>query len=303
MSYKGYELFYVNGSSYTFGGGLEDDKIWPESNGIRRGYKELYNISWEDTVSEVNYAARLSKLINIPCINEAACGGGTDRVVRMAYEFLENNWENRHKLFLFLEVCDHTRSEFYYNPWNNYFICNSEYINNEQYQHSFLYSTTKYSPNPEGIEELQLIFKDRFDKFHNPYEFWKNVNRDLIGLYSFCKLNGIAIKFMDATNFVFYRELVDDKDKFINHIHWYANDNKKFIYDEVPGYTTDKHPGYFAHIEYAHMLKTWLDENLDPVGDQSNQKTDYQKMVNTRLEDLRKRDPFIYKNYRNKDEK
>jgi hypothetical protein len=303
MSYKGYELFYVNGSSYTFGGGLEDDKIWPESDGIRRGYKELYNISWEDTVSEVNYAARLSKLINIPCINEAACGGGPDRVVRMAYEFLENNWENRHKLFLFLEVCDHTRSEFYYNPWNNYFICNSEYINNEQYQHSFLYSTTKYSPNPEGIEELQPIFKDRFDKFHNPYEFWKNVNRDLIGLYSFCKLNGIAIKFMDATNFVFYRELVDDKDKFINHIHWYANDNKKFIYDEVPGYTTDKHPGYFAHIEYAHMLKTWLDENLDPTGDQSNDQIDYQKMVNTRLEDLRKRDPFIYKNYRNKDEK
>ena len=47
------------------------------------------------------------------------------------------------------------------------------------------------------------------------------------------------------------------------------------------------------------MLKTWLDKNLDPIGDQS----DYQKMVNTRLEDLRKRDPFIYKNYRNKDEK
>lgn len=286
MSYKGYDLFYVNGSSYTMGGGLEDTTIAPWNEKCLEGYKTLYNVSWNDTRTEANYGAMLSKLIGIQCINEAECGGGLDRVIRMTYEFLEKNWDNRHRLFLFLEMPDPGRSELYYNEWNKYFICNSE-LNTQQ----FAYATPCYNPRPEGVDDVQKDFKHYFEKFHNTFEFWKRISRDMLGLYLFCKSNNIAIKLMHGYVYKFYDNFFNKNDLFYTNILGYARDNNKFVRDEVKGYSDDTHPGYFAHQEYAKILKHWLDQNLENSS-ATNQTPE--ENFNQMMSELRARDPFYY---------
>jgi hypothetical protein len=44
----------------------------------------------------------------------------------------------------------------------------------------------------------------------------------------------------------------------------WCHDNKKTIKHEIEGYSNDGHPGYFGHIEYATLLKNFLDEKLKP---------------------------------------
>ena len=46
----------------------------------------------------------------------------------------------------------------------------------------------------------------------------------------------------------------------------WCHDNGKTIKDEIEGYSNDGHPGYFGHIEYAKLLKEFLDNSLgEPV--------------------------------------
>ena len=65
MSYKGYEYFYVNGSSHTKGGGFEgeDQLAWTRELMVPY-YKEHYNVEW-NTCEDVNWGTRLSELIDI----------------------------------------------------------------------------------------------------------------------------------------------------------------------------------------------------------------------------------------------
>jgi len=284
-NFKGYNLFYVNGTSYTMGGGLEDSTLSFDNEPCREGYRKIHNVSWTDTRNEVNYAARLSKMIDIQCVNEAECGGGMDRMIRMTYEFLENNWENRHNMFLFLEIADPGRSEFYYNSQKKYFICNTNLETQE-----FKYATPVYNPKPDYVDDLQSVFKTYHDNFHNIYEYWKTTNRNLMGLYSFCKSNEITIKFMGAPTYQFYDKFVSKSDKFLTHILHYAKTNGKLVSDDVKGYSSDGHPGYFAHIEYAYMLKEWLDENLEVGKIERQAQDDFNKTI----AEMRSRDPFSY---------
>ena len=286
MSYKGYKLFYVNGGSYTMGGGLEDLTIAPWHTSCLEGYKKYHNISWTDTRTEANYGAMLSKMIGIPCVNEAECGGGVDRVIRMTYEFLEANWYKRHELFLFLEVPDPGRSELYYKDWGKYFICNTELSTQ-----NFAYATPCYNPRPAGLAEVQDDFKHYFEKFHDTFEFWKKISRDLLGLYLFCKQNKIAIKFMHGYIYKFYDNFFDMKDLFYTNILGYSNENSLSVHDDIKEYSDDPHPGYFAHQGYAKMLKDWLDQNLEnsPTINQTSEENFKQMMT-----ELQARDPFHY---------
>ena len=63
-----YNYFYINGSSHCEGGGLEEADL--RGFGVHDLYKKLYNVSWKNR-EEVNFGYRLSKLINVKCINES----------------------------------------------------------------------------------------------------------------------------------------------------------------------------------------------------------------------------------------
>lgn len=267
MSYKGYELFYVNGCSHSQGGGLEEPEIRGDS--IRPVYEREHKVTWKNR-GEVNFAARLSEMIGIPFINEAESGGGTDRVVRMAYKFLLDNWDRKDKIFLILEKPDASRSEVFHNGVKDYYIVNSYYYV-EKEEIEFAGASRGYFKKDLEKEDISNRgeLKEYFTNHFNIKENWFKVEREFVGLYSFCKQNGIEIKVM-TPNDVYFKECFQKKDvvKFVNDeknydIATWCHEKKLTISDEIKGYSNDGHPGYFGHIEYAKKLKEFLDKTLE----------------------------------------
>ena len=269
MSFLGYEAFYVNGSSHSQGGGLEGPELRNDS--VFSLYQKKWGVKEWEKRSELNFAARLSELIGIPHTNEAESGGGTERVVRMAYNWILENWDRKDKIFLILENPDPSRFEVYYRPLDEYFILNST-LNNDEDLATFGSAVRKYyNESVESANEdkkLEFLFLKWFSNHANVRENWKKVERDFVGLYSFCKQNGIKI-FPMTGNSVTFRDCFDKNDiiKFGNDgknydICSWAHNTKQTIKDELDGEVEDMHPGYFGHSEYAKLLKTFLEEKL-----------------------------------------
>jgi hypothetical protein len=264
MNFKKYKYFYVNGCSHSQGGGLEEPSIHHKS--VRPIYEELYGVTWENR-SEVNYGKRLSDIIGVRCINESESGSGVDRMVRKTYDFIYKNWGERDKFFIILEVPDSSRSEVLYAPTKEYFIVNSHYCEQKD-NFKFISATREYNnvKYSNSDFEKQEFFKTWFNNHFDCEEKLKSDEKLFIGLYSFCKLNGIKIFVMDTT---FITECFDKKDvlDFDNmgygyDLHRWCEKNKMTICDETNGRSHDGHPGYFGHIEYAKKLAEYL-MNLD----------------------------------------
>lgn len=268
MDFLGYETFYVNGCSHSQGGGLEGLELKTDS--VFPLYQKKWGVKKWGNRSELNFAARLSELIGIPHLNEAESGGGVERVVRMAYGWILDNWERKDKVFLILENPDPSRFEVYYRPLDEYFIVNSN-LDASIDKAEFVSATRKYYNKKEVSNEdknLESIFMKWFRNHANIKENLKKVERDFVGLYSFCKWNGIKI-FPMTGNSVTFRECFDKNDiiKFGNDeknydICSWACNTKQTIKDELDDEVQDMHPGYFGHIEYAKLLKTFLEEKL-----------------------------------------
>lgn len=269
MNYKGYELFYVNGCSHCQGGGLEEPEIKGDS--IKPIYEKLHNVTWKNR-AEVNFANRLSEIIGIPHINEAESGGGTDRVVRMTYQFIMDNWDRRHKIFLILEKPDASRSEVWFNKTQSYYIINSLY-NGVRETNEYASATRDYFNRDFQKEDAvnNVHFEKWFTHHFDIKQNWFKVETEFVGLYSFCKQNGIEIKVM-TPNDVYFKQCFNRNDiiKFTydekNYdIATWCHSKKLTIKDEIKGFSEDGHPGYFGHIEYAKKLKEFLDKNLEII--------------------------------------
>lgn len=269
--YKNYTSFYVNGSSHTAGGGFESSN--DISTKMKLYYKKHYNVEWKSH-TEVNWATRLSELINIPCVNEAKQGGGLDRAIRKTYQFIENNPKDIGNFFIILEIPDWSRIDLYYEPLKQHLVVNTLL---GDHQRSFLYATTNYFPPAPNMDEIQPEIKKWWETFHNESVYYMQLERKLAGLYSFCKRLGIPIKIMSSLwihDFYknhcydesdFFRLDVDQGNVHLNDIYHYARQYKKLIPDETNGTILDNHPGYFAHIDYAKLVKEYLDLNLGAI--------------------------------------
>lgn len=256
-----YKFFYVNGSSFTQGGGLEEPKIRPESS--RYEYEKHHDVTWSDR-SEVNWAARLSEIINIPVINESRCGGGIDRSTRMTYDFIYKHWEDRDKFFIILENPDSSRCDVFYTKLDKYFIVN---VDTKKNPSKLGYATRDYyNPDINDVEH-QSIFSDWVDRHFKLEEKVLSDEKNFIGLYSFCKLNNIKVYVMRNNYFIF--ENIIDKNDIISFdesskcdsINIWCRNKNLLIRDEIGPYgknIMDNHPGYFGHIEYAKKLSEFL---------------------------------------------
>lgn len=261
MDFNQYKYFYVNGCSHSEGGGLEEPSI--RDNGYMSLYEKKYNVKWTSR-SEINYAQRLSEIIGIPNINESKSGASTERVVRMTYEFIHNNWLDKDKFFIILEKPDASRSEVFLNEEKDYFIVNSQYSKNKNL--SFQYATRNYFDKKiKGVDEkYQNIFNDWFNHFYNFNHNLKKNDFDFIGLYSFCKKNDIKIYIMNTNDYYFNEtfekeDVISFNNKNVNDsIYDWCVKNKLTISDELGDGVMDLHPGYFGHIEYAKQLSKFL---------------------------------------------
>jgi hypothetical protein len=102
MDFSKYKFFYVNGTSHTEGGGLEEPAI--RSKSVLPIYKKIHNVEWNNR-TEINYGKRLEQILGIKCINEAISGGGLSRVVRTTYDFIFKHWDDRDNFFIILDLC------------------------------------------------------------------------------------------------------------------------------------------------------------------------------------------------------
>ena len=259
-NYKGYEFFYTNGSSHTKGGGLEEPTLrngWP----VLKKYQEKYNVSWNNR-DEVCWPTRLSENLGIPVVNEAECGGGLFRAVRMAYRFIEDNLHVKDKFFIILELPDPGRLDLYYKPANSYYIVNTHEGG------KLHWATPNYYPNREQDDLEQEDFRNYVDKHVDWNHIAKLYDSTLAGFYSYCKLRKIPVKLLNRIVSTGYNSLYEKTDlvspgnKNLDIFH-YCIDNAHLIWDEIEG-IDDGHPGYFGHIRYAEFMKKWLDKNLEP---------------------------------------
>ena len=252
--FKKYKFFYVNGSSFSEGGGLEEPEIRNES--FRHVYEKEYGVSWKNR-KEINWGHRLSELIGIPCINEAQSGGGPMRSIRMAYDFIYKNWNKRNEFFIILENPDASRCDVYHKKTNSYFIVNTDMKTNKMLSASRDYWNKKYSNEDNN---LQYVFNNWVDNHFDLKNQIIENEKALIGLYSFCKSNGIKIFMMHNTFFIF-TNIISNDDILKDDIYDFSLKNKLTISDEINKFgikTEDTHPGYFGHIEYAKQIYKFL---------------------------------------------
>ena len=129
--FKKYKFFYVNGCSFTEGGGLEGSEL--NSKSVVPLYKEKYGVTWNSR-NEVNYGKRLEEIIGIKCINDSKSGAGVDRVIRTTYDFIFDNWKDKDKFFIILEKPDSSRSDVFYNKNKKYYIVNCSAQKNKNFK-------------------------------------------------------------------------------------------------------------------------------------------------------------------------
>lgn len=272
--YKGYDYFYVNGSSHTKGGGFEtakEDGCWHEE--LKQYYASFYDVQEWESCNDINWGTRLSQIINIPCVNEAIQGGGLDRAVRKTYRFIQSNFRPDNKFFIILEIPDSSRIDVYYKPWDEFFVVTGGdgTAIGQPPGDVFYAASPTYFPKVPGVEKLQDDFKFYYDNFYKSSVHFEKNETLLNGLYSYCKRLGIPIKILngyDRSHKFLYDEtdVVSYHSRDLDLYNWCAK-YEKLIKHETKGYVMDGHPGYFGHIEYAKLMKNWLDENLEELSE------------------------------------
>lgn len=253
------EIIYTNGCSYTAGGGLEPPDVRKDS--VMGYYVDTHGVNPWKHEKEIAWPKRLSDILGIPVVNEAKSGGGLSRVIRMSYDYIHENWDNKNKLLLLLEIPIGLRLDVYYKPLDSYLIVN--YNDSGWDKHSTYYGITEYF---RESEEEKNIFNQKVkdidfygNTFLNLLDFEKNDRNNLLGLVSYCLLHDVTIKLI--SDYHFHNRLSENI--FIGEYPFNFCEEKKLTIHDETKLNEDSHPGYFGHKEYAHhILRQLIFEGL-----------------------------------------
>jgi hypothetical protein len=110
------------GTSYTAGGGFEFAGNDKERSKI---LKQIYgNLNEELTQNNFSYPGQLQKLLStVKVINYGKNGYGNDRIYRIVYDIINDNFNKDEHIFL-LELSGLGRKEYWLNEINDYVILN-----------------------------------------------------------------------------------------------------------------------------------------------------------------------------------
>ena len=259
------EIVYSNGCSHSAAGGLElvrtiDDK----KTLITDVYKEKYNVSWK-TQEDATYIAHLATLLGgIEYVADAASGGGTGRVLRMAYDFVKRNWNKKDKLFLVLELpAFFQRMDVFSLKLDHWMVVNQSFSNTGRRNH--LYATRKYFVD-EFQNDTQIIKNELttyLDNFTRIDIEEQKLIREIETFLSFLKFNDIKHIWFEGGKIIHNKInpqllkdqlAIYDEISYHNDFHTWSIKHKLTIKDELEGLSTDLHPGYFAHKKFADIL-------------------------------------------------
>jgi hypothetical protein len=271
MNQYNIEIVYSNGCSHSAAGGLELVRtIDNKKTLITDVYKEKYNVSWK-TQEDATYIAHLAGLLGgIEYVADAASGGGTGRVIRMAYDFVKRNWSKKDKLFLVLEFpCFFQRMDVFSVKLDSWMVVNQSFSNSGRRNH--LYATRKYFID-EFKNDLALIDSEKeltnyLDNFTRIDTEEEKLIREIETFLSFLKFNDIKHIWFEGDrlsqskiNKSLLETELSIKDEIDHHkdFHSWTIKHKLTIKDELEGLSTDLHPGYFGHKKFADILYEYI---------------------------------------------
>jgi hypothetical protein len=273
---KNIKLIYCNGSSHSAGGGLElTTTLADNTTFVRNYYKDRYNVWW-DTQKETTYSHRLANIIGCDVVNDSTSGGGTGRSIRMAYEFVKNNWKRKNELFLILELPSLARLDIFSKKLNDYIICNILYTStdysDETYNH--LFATRKYSTEETYMDFERIGAKNLkvyIENFYSRKAEFTKITRELNTFLSFLKFNNIKFIFFNGEfnigiDSIFKQNnmlKLQEGKKLYTDFHQFSVDTKTTIAEDTNLLTMDLHPGYFSHIKFAELLDGYIKEKYD----------------------------------------
>jgi hypothetical protein len=297
MKWFKYETLYVNGSSLTAGGGLG-------SNDIKDEYKRLYNLEWENE-KDVTYPKYVADYFNLKLVHKALSGSGAPRLVREVYDYIiEVGIEEARKTMFLLEITDPIhRVDLYCNEIDDYIIANVRYdddnyelstkISSIQIQHI----TTKdgrYFDYKFFEGKIENEIKEFLEKYHNPIAYTEKYYGEVAGLLSFLKENDITFFYMFnehtlKTHLNYFYKKFDEYELRVqehNCINQFSGINKLTIKDELNGFSSDVHPGYYGNLKFSEILiekiKTKLEPTLFVYGDSHTQP--FQQLFDSKME-------------------
>ncbi len=265
---------YCNGCSHSAGGGLEVDRLLDKKITVRDYYKEKYNVYWESQL-ETTYIRYISDNLGIEFINESASGGGSERVIRMAYDFIKKNWKIKEELFLILELPSLGRLDLFSKKLDDYIIANLQFNNNDYLDDSIsnLYGTRGYYINEyyNDNSEITHPLKSYYNNFFSRKQQFAKVGREINTFFSYLKYNNIKFIFFTGE----FSPIIDTYFKtnnllklkvgniVIEDLHEFAIQTKSTIAEECDFLTTDLHPGYFSHKNFGNLLSSYIIENYE----------------------------------------
>lgn len=247
---------YVNGSSFSAGGGLEPTEL-SRYREVLEDYCYKFNLEKWNHEKEVAWPQRLSDKIGIPSINESLQGGGPQRTLRMTYDFIKNNWEQVHNTLFLIEIPNGVRLDLYHKSVDDFLIVNRNDSGETDDSFSFYGTVDYYRPTDDFKNNEENITSDVnffMNTFYNP-----SVDEDIsmngyLGFISFCILNKIPMKILGIENkFKKFFPNTLFKEYFVKSPWHYAEENNQLIVDDLP-HVEDRHPGYFGHISYANYI-------------------------------------------------
>jgi len=257
---------YFTGTSFTEGGGLNEFTL--------NAYRNEYNIKFNGNKErDVCYPTLVGKKLKVEIINDAACGGGIDRMFRKIWEYIPTQpmYVLTKTLFVLELPGTYNRLDIFSNKLNKYLICNVTFDNpNKNFFDSInmenfkVFLTENYlvppTENKEDIKLIQESVKNWFIDCVNIDEQNKSAKHKLSGLISFFKLNNIPFLLsgqLDCVDYgifpnIYYSNVlrVSIDDTKYDSILGFTNTNNIRISDDIKN-STDGHPGLFAHQKWA----------------------------------------------------
>jgi hypothetical protein len=270
---KNIKLIYCNGCSHSAAGGLEIDRtLTDDITYIRDYYKTRYGVWW-DTQTEITYSHRLAGIIGCDVVNEATSGGGTERVIRMAYQFVQNNFKIKDSIFLILELPSLGRLDMFSKTLDDYIITNIKYSTDDYRDDTIIqwYACRDYSITGDLEKIGAKNVKIYLDNFHTRKSEYNKIARQINTFLTYLKYHNIKFIF---TNGEFNASIHSDLKKnnliniklgnmIITDFHQFSVDTNSTIAEETDLLTMDLHPGYFAHLRFAELLDGYIKEKYD----------------------------------------
>ena len=242
-------IYYANGCSYTWGGGLyqfdyiiDDVSLYlPESPNHPINIDRLHKV----------YTHHLGKLIGAEkVINESLGGGSNYRIVRKTLEYFNNLILNDQRLdnhFVTIQWTEPARFH-YYDPYENSWV-------------NFLVNTPNYESLAPRANNylLEEIHKYYYKNLHSAQNDFINYITHVTCLGNFFKMHNIPYLFFKHSGwdtYFFNNNFITEEEyiKLLNQFNWVNNDPVFHMQKSHIEKVNNSHPSEMGHQQWAEIL-------------------------------------------------